>query len=309
MGMPMTATTPEAASGRRLFVSYARPDSEAVQRLVEVLRALHHVPWVDRELESEGGKPWWDRILAEIEACDGIIVVLSPQLFDSVPAEREREYADELGKPPLPVMVEPVTPDILPRELSARQFVDFTRGGPLAGAMLASAVAGLPPAPPLPDPMPKRPDVPSSYLGDLRDRVRAPVLSLEEQIHLITELRLRLDLERERQAVVTLLRELQQRRDLCHATWQLLDPLLKDVRGESSEPAPPGDERPAEAGPVSGPATPTDPDQGLVTSAHRTPPPGWYPDPSGRHQLRWFWNGCWTRQASDHGKVVDDPNF
>lgn len=306
----MTATTPEAApSGRRLFVSYARPDSEAVQRLVEVLKALHHAPWVDRELESEGGKPWWDRILAEIEACDAIVVVLSPQLFDSVPAQREREYANELGKPPLPVMIEPVTPDILPRELSTRQFVDFTRGDPLAGAKLAAAVAGLPPSPPLPDPAPRRPDVPSSYLGDLRDRVRAPLLSLEEQIHLITELRIRLDLERERQAVVTLLRELQRRRDLCHAAWQILDPLLKDVWGESSEATPSTDERRGEVSGTSDPGEVPVSDQGPVTRMGQSPPPGWYPDPSGRHQLRWFWNGCWTRQASDDGKVIDDPYF
>ncbi|MFF2812210.1 TIR domain-containing protein [Streptomyces sp. NPDC058000] len=305
--MPMTSTTPAGApGGRRLFVSYARPDSEAVLRLVEVLRALRHAPWVDRELESEGGKPWWDRILAEIEGCDAIVVVLSPQLFDSLPAQREREYAAELGKPPLPVMVEAVTPDILPRELSSRQFVDFTQADPLAGAKLATAVTGLPYAPPLPDPMPKRPDVPSSYLGDLRDRVRSTAQSLDEQIWLITELRRRLDLERERQAVVTLLRELQRRPDLCHAAWQILDPLLRDVSGEPSEVPSPG------PGPQEAPATPSAPASPRpepTTPESDSPPAGWYPDPSGRHQLRWFWNGCWTRQASDDGKVIDDPNF
>ncbi|MFE5868440.1 TIR domain-containing protein [Streptomyces roseifaciens] len=303
----MTSTTPaEAPGGRRLFISYARPDSESVLRLVEVFKALRHTPWVDRELESEGGKPWWDRILAEIEACDAIVIVLSPELFDSVPAQREREYAADLGKPPLPVMVEPVTPDILPPDLSNRQFVDFTQADPLAGAKLASALTGLPCAPPLPDPMPKRPDVPSSYLGDLRDRVRATGLSLDEQVGLITELRIRLDLESERQAVVTLLRELQRRRDLCHAAWQILDPLLRDVSGEPSEVPSPGPKPQEEPAALSTSAS-AQPEPSTPQS--ELPPAGWYPDPSGRHQLRWFWNGCWTSQASDNGKVIDDPNF
>jgi hypothetical protein len=37
-------------------------------------------------------------------------------------------------------------------------------------------------------------------------------------------------------------------------------------------------------------------------------PPGWYPDPSGRHELRWF-DGDWTAWASDRGTVIEDPGF
>jgi uncharacterized protein YxjI len=36
-------------------------------------------------------------------------------------------------------------------------------------------------------------------------------------------------------------------------------------------------------------------------------PPGWYPDPYGRHETRW-WDGTrWTEHAASHGRQVVDP--
>jgi putative membrane protein len=37
------------------------------------------------------------------------------------------------------------------------------------------------------------------------------------------------------------------------------------------------------------------------------PAAGWYPDPSGRHELRYWHQGRWTEQVSDRGKRVTDP--
>lgn len=36
-------------------------------------------------------------------------------------------------------------------------------------------------------------------------------------------------------------------------------------------------------------------------------PDGWYPDPTGRHELRWLRYGRWTAQVCDAGTVADDP--
>lgn len=45
---------------------------------------------------------------------------------------------------------------------------------------------------------------------------------------------------------------------------------------------------------------------GLSTYWHSTPP-GWHPDPSCRHQMR-YWDGAnWTGWASDGGPPVNDP--
>jgi uncharacterized protein YxjI len=36
-------------------------------------------------------------------------------------------------------------------------------------------------------------------------------------------------------------------------------------------------------------------------------PPNWYPDPTGRHEHRWFDGTAWTDQVSSHGKASVDP--
>ena len=52
------------------------------------------------------------------------------------------------------------------------------------------------------------------------------------------------------------------------------------------------------------PAPPPPPPADAV--APSLPDPGWYPDPSGRHGLRWF-EEDWTEWVSDGGVPVDDP--
>jgi putative membrane protein len=43
-----------------------------------------------------------------------------------------------------------------------------------------------------------------------------------------------------------------------------------------------------------------------VPAAHPAPPPGWYPDPSGQHQYRWWDGNSWTSQVSDDGATSAD---
>jgi hypothetical protein len=44
-----------------------------------------------------------------------------------------------------------------------------------------------------------------------------------------------------------------------------------------------------------------------ISSPPGFPPPAWAPDPSGRHQAR-FWDGqCWTDSVADGGQVSSDP--
>lgn len=38
-----------------------------------------------------------------------------------------------------------------------------------------------------------------------------------------------------------------------------------------------------------------------------TPPAGWYPDPTARHQNRWFDGSDWTDQVADGQAVASDP--
>ncbi|MDO8964818.1 MAG: DUF2510 domain-containing protein [Coriobacteriia bacterium] len=46
---------------------------------------------------------------------------------------------------------------------------------------------------------------------------------------------------------------------------------------------------------------------GAVATAAPSTPAGWYDDPEGRHQSRYWDGGCWTENCADDGVAVVDP--
>ncbi|WP_422742924.1 DUF2510 domain-containing protein [Mycobacterium sp. WMMD1722] len=46
---------------------------------------------------------------------------------------------------------------------------------------------------------------------------------------------------------------------------------------------------------------------GLVDRVLATPAGAWHPDPSGRHEMRWWDGNRWTEHVSDAGAVGVDP--
>jgi hypothetical protein len=266
---------------RRLFVSYAREDRQAIRPVIDGIERLNYAVWVDGKLA--GGKPWWDEILSQIRGCDGLVVPISPALLDSEACKSERDYAAALGKPILPIMI--VTVNALPTDLATLQVVDYTTPGAEAAFELAGALAALPPPAPLPEPLPESPPVPKSYLLDLAARVHAPSLNLEDQLSLVAQLRAALRKPQDRNQGLELLKNLQERRDLYAAVERDIADAIKDV-----------------------PEVPPEPGQSHDHGHETQPsvPPGWYEDPSGRHEMRWF-DGDWTSWAADGGKVVEDP--
>ncbi|MFI7543450.1 TIR domain-containing protein [Actinoplanes sp. NPDC049599] len=317
-----TLQQPLTGRSLQLFVSYARADKNVVHEVEDGLETLHHAFWIDRKLD--GGEAWWNQILARIRECDAMIIAVSPALLESDAATKEREYARQLGKPLLPVLIVPVLTDLLPPDLAPLQLVDYTNAGPLAAFQLAGAIAALPPAPPPPNPMPLPPAVPLSYLNGVANRVRAENLSLEDQLALVAVLRVALDRPREHAAALELLQALRKRRDLYYAAWKELEELSR--RNWTTRPTGVGFIRPIQeaATPAATPAAPVEgtkpgpPRQPARRDAARAavavppatarPPAGWYPDPSGRHQVRWF-DGEWTEYAADGGVQVEDAYF
>ena len=283
--------------GRRLlvFFSYAREDAATVRTVVDGLEALHHTVWIDKKLS--GGQDWWDQILTRIRECNAMVVAVSPALLESEAAAREREYARQLGKPLLPVLVEPVLTDLLPWDIAPLQMIDYTATGPMTGVQLAAALLALPQAPDLPTTLPAAPARPQAPLAELARRLSAQHLSLEDQLALVAALRVALGQTREQAAATELLQTLQRRSDLYHATWQELQQVMRQERADQQPNGLSADG--AQPGPRLG-STRQQPES--------TTAPGWYPDPSSRHQLRWF-DGDWTPYASDHGAVIEDPEF
>lgn len=270
---------------RRVFLSYARKDLDLVRRLRAGLERLRLEVWVDGRLSV--GQEWWAVILEQIRICDAMIVAVSPALLESTASAVEREYGRRLGKVILPVCVRAVRTEFLPDDLSRLQIVDYRSPGPEAAFELADALANLPRSPELPDPLPEPPAVPASYLNDIANRVYAGTLTLDEQLSMVGRLRTALDRDSEHDAALELLALLQRRDDLYHLPAREIERLLP-VRTKATDSAPSAEV----------PERPNRDQQPYV-------PPGWYPDPSARHQLRWF-DQDWTEWASDGGSVIED---
>ncbi len=167
---------------RQLFISYARENKPDVEALVRDLDALGYQTWVDSSLR--GGQTWWHEILRRIADSDVFVAIVSSHTLSSVACKRELEWALALNKPVLPLAVERL-PDALPRTLSMRQIIDYSRSGREAAFALAGALGTLPPAPPAPEQLPEPPAAPLSYLSDLVEQVGQPEPLTHQQQHQI----------------------------------------------------------------------------------------------------------------------------
>jgi uncharacterized membrane protein HdeD (DUF308 family) len=158
---------------RKLFVSYARENKPDVDQLVEHLRTMGYDTWVDAALR--GGQDWWDEILDRIANTDVVIAIYSAAALNSTACAREFEWATALGKPLVPVAVEP-PPTALPSRFARRQIIDYSQPPQRdrAALQLQGALATLPPAPPLPELLPEPPKAPLSYLTDIIDLITQP---------------------------------------------------------------------------------------------------------------------------------------
>jgi len=158
---------------RRVFISYARPNRPDVDQLVGHLDVLGCDVWIDKSLH--GGQDWWEEILHQITDCDVFIAIVSHEAQNSTACQRELEWADKLGKPLLPVAVQPV-PKALTGRLVRLHIIDYSSPADRdrAALSLAAGIAALPASPPLPDPLPEPPAAPLSYLTDLIDQAQQP---------------------------------------------------------------------------------------------------------------------------------------
>lgn len=175
----------------KLFISYARENKPDVEALVRDLDALGHQTWLDSSLR--GGQKWWDEILRRIADSDVFVSVVSPHNLNSVACRHELQWATALNKPVLPLAVGPL-PDALPRALSTRQITQYSPSSREAAFALAGALANLPPAGPLPSPLPDPPAAPLSYLTDLIDQVaQSEPLSHDQQREVLARLSTEVD--------------------------------------------------------------------------------------------------------------------
>ena len=213
-----------------IFVSYSRESEAAVRALAQDVEALEHSVWFDHDLS--GGKVWWEQILAEIRNCQVFMMALSPDSLRSVACSSEYNYASELGKPILPILIaDGVSPNLLPPKLSQIQFVDYRKQDKTGAINLARALKSLPEAKPLPDPLPTPPAVPLSYLGRITEQIdSAASLDHKEQSALVSELRRGARDPETAADACKLLERMRKRDDLLARIGDEIDELLEEAR-------------------------------------------------------------------------------
>ena len=209
------------------FISYSRQSQALAKTLAQDIEALGTTAWFDQEIS--GGRSWWDQILSEVRRCDVFIFALDSQSLTSTACKREYEYAAALGKPILPILMsDNVSTDLLPAALSQIQFIDYRVQDRQSGIRLAKALTSIPPAGPLPNPLPEPPQVPLSYLASLTERVESPsTLNYEEQTLLLADLRRSLRDPANVEDTRQLLEKLRRRQDFLAVFGEEVEEMLR----------------------------------------------------------------------------------
>ncbi|MEE8105956.1 MAG: toll/interleukin-1 receptor domain-containing protein [Planctomycetota bacterium] len=209
-----------------LFISYNRESEGLSKSLVADIQTLGHSVWLDQELS--GGQVWWDQILTRLRDCDVLVFLVSPASLDSTACKLEYEYAAELGKPILPVLVaDGVSANVLPPVLSKIQLLDYRERNRAAAFRLAKALSGIRPPDALPDPLPAPPEVPVSYLGTIAAQIEATEsMSYERQSAVVIDLRKNLRDPGTAADARVLLQRMRERRDLLANIADELDEML-----------------------------------------------------------------------------------
>lgn len=112
-----------------IFISYAKKDTrELALALADALDALDGVTaWVDRSLKA--GRAWELQIQAEIDRCDAMVVLYSPDINRHKNGELESYVLTEIAyakytarKPIIPVMAQATAPPI---SLTMEHYIDY----------------------------------------------------------------------------------------------------------------------------------------------------------------------------------------
>jgi hypothetical protein len=217
----------------RIFVSYARQDSGAIESIKQAIEGMGQELWFDRELK--GGQQWWDVILEQIRSCDVFMFALSPHSAKSKACRLELEYAIDTNRPLLPIMVRTVDARLFPERLANYQYVDYREVSIPTTIAVVSALNRLPAAGPPPDPLPAPPPVPITYLDEFTKKLDAESLGLREQRAMVSDLEPYLADEDDRSAAISLLQDLRRRPDIMESVGREIDRLLAGAAAPSPE--------------------------------------------------------------------------
>ena len=108
----------------RVFISYSRADEDFARRLATDLDRLGAEVWIDVD-DIPPGANWSTAVQQGLDACEALVLVISPDSMTSKNVEDEWQYVRDEGKAILPVLWRPAPK--LHFQLRRIQYVDFHR--------------------------------------------------------------------------------------------------------------------------------------------------------------------------------------
>jgi hypothetical protein len=222
-----------------LFVTYGHQSEDDVRGLLEDLTALGDTVWC--EAQQGSGTNWWEQTLSRIRACDALLFALTPRTLESEACWREMRYAHALGKRVLAIELSERTDlGVIPAPLESLPFVNYRKRDRDAALRLGKALRSLGKAAPLPDALPRPPELPPSYLAGLRELIASRgKLDVSRQHMLVAELaRDSRELHTSFEARQLLL-ALRQRRDLSPSVIGEVEGLLRKTAATQIKLRPP----------------------------------------------------------------------
>lgn len=91
-----------SSSQIRIFAAYSRVDQAFAREFVSRLKPNYEI-WSDQRLV--GGQNWWQEILEQIQQCNVLLYLISPESLESQYCQAELQEALRLQKPILPIMI------------------------------------------------------------------------------------------------------------------------------------------------------------------------------------------------------------
>ena len=107
-----------------IFVSYSRSDSDFVYKLVDDLEMSGLRTWIDHR-DVQAGQRWDKTVQDNLDSCDVVLLILSPQSVGSDEVMYEVNHALDLGKLIVPILHQECR---IPYRLASLQYIDVTSG-------------------------------------------------------------------------------------------------------------------------------------------------------------------------------------
>ena len=217
----------------RIFISYNNENREIVKTLADDIATLGHQVWLTASSPAAAVGP----DTCEIRQCHVFVFALSPEALDRIHASWNTSV--RLNKSIFNLASGGVSRSAA-SGLSKLQHVDYRRQDRQAALAIARAFSSLTPSPPLPSILPDPPDVPISYMGELKDHIDgvAP-LGFDAQTALVLKLKERLRQKTDAKDGRKLLERLRKRPDLFALVAAEIDEALAGHAESSIKPRSP----------------------------------------------------------------------